>query len=73
MQGLAQCYRHGTVHAYAPAGSFLISVPDVSKHLHRYSDLMVPSVARLLDEMLRGDERFAAGLTDREGRSAGVC
>jgi hypothetical protein len=67
MQGLVQCYRHGTVHAYAPAGSFLISVPDVPQHLHRQGDLIVLSVARLLDDMLRGVERFAAGLTDASG------
>jgi hypothetical protein len=59
---LIRVYRHGTVHAFAPAGTFEIRLSDKAHHLRIEKDRVVVSVEQLLDDLLVGTKYFAKRL-----------
>lgn len=67
---LVRIYRHGTVHAYAPAGPFAVLVSDASRHLSEQGDQVVISIAHLIEDMLKATELFASTLKDEPGSTA---
>jgi len=56
---LIKVYRHGTVHAYAPAGNFDIRLSDKANHLKKESGRVIVSLEHLLSDMLEGVRHFA--------------
>jgi hypothetical protein len=58
-QDIVRVYRHGTVHAYAPAGAFRISVNDPGSHLKKVNGQLGISVADLLGELVDATNHFA--------------
>ena len=62
---LVEIYRHGTVHAYAPAGLFCIVRADTDAHLTNQNGLITISLSRLLDDLLTGTYHFASTLHDQ--------
>lgn len=56
---LIKIYRHGTVHAFAPAGPFHITLSDKGQHLRKEKGRVTISVADLLDDLLGGTKHFA--------------
>ena len=61
-EDLIKVYRHGTVHAYAPSGSFDIRISDKDHHLTKSGDNIVISLEHLLDDLLSGVMHFAKTL-----------
>jgi hypothetical protein len=66
---LVSVYRHGTVHAYAPAGSFNVTF-DVDQHLTIDGAMLVISVQQLVDDMLAAVQLFARTLVNDVGSTA---
>lgn len=61
---LIKVYRHGTVHAFAPAGKFDITLSDKDQHLRKEKGRVTMSVEGLLDDLLEGTKHFAKILHD---------
>lgn len=59
---LIKVYRHGTVHAYAPAGAFDIRRSDKGQHLQRKGGKVTISAEHFLDDLLEGTKYFAKNL-----------
>jgi hypothetical protein len=59
---LVRVYRHGTVHAYAPAGPFCITTHESGDHLRKRNDQITISLEDLLEETIKATLRFATGL-----------
>lgn len=59
---LIKVYRHGPVHAYAPAGSFDIRLSDKTHHLKKSRLRVIISLEHLLDDLLAGVTYFAKTL-----------
>jgi hypothetical protein len=59
---LIMVYRHGTVHAFAPAGTFNIRLSDKAQHLRKERARVIVSVEHLLDDLLGGTKYFAKNL-----------
>jgi hypothetical protein len=59
---LIKIYRHGTVHAYAPAGNFDIRVSDKVNHLKLQRGRVILSLEDLLTDMIKGVKLFAQTL-----------
>ena len=59
---LVRVYRHGTIHAYAPAGRFHIVTRDQKKHLQKRGNLLTISLDDLLREMIAATKHFATVL-----------
>lgn len=56
---LIKVYRHGTVHAFAPAGPFDIRLSDKNQHLRKERGRVIVSVEHLLDDLLAGTFYFS--------------
>lgn len=56
---LIRVYRHGTVHAYAPARDFDIRVSDKAEHLKKEGAKVIISLEHFLIDMLEGTKQFA--------------
>lgn len=70
---LVRVYRHGTVHAYAPAGTFHIATRDPRNHLQKRGNLLTISLDDLLREMIEATRHFAAVLkTDSKSFKRGT-
>jgi len=59
---LIKIYRHGTVHAYAPAVNFDIRLSDKANHLGRQSGKVIVSLEDLLTDMIKGVKLFATNI-----------
>lgn len=59
---LVRVYRHGSVHAYAPAGAFDISTRDSANHLKKRKQCLTISLDDLLCEMVAATQYFATVL-----------
>lgn len=59
---LIKVYRHGPVHAYAPAGSFDIRLSDRTEHLKKPGSRVIISLEHLLDDLLASVMHFARTL-----------
>lgn len=57
---LVRVYRHGTVHAYAPAGLFLIDTDDSTNHLQEHDNRLTVSLNDLLTDTIEATLHFAA-------------
>lgn len=57
---LVRVYRHGTVHAYAPAGAFFIALRDQKNHLRRRKRQLTVSIDDLLADTIKATRRFAS-------------
>jgi len=56
---LIRVYRHGTVHAYAPARDFKIKLSDKAEHLKKEGAKVIISLEHFLIDMLEGTKQFA--------------
>ncbi len=59
---LVRVYRHGTVHAYAPAGAFSIATRDPKNHLRKRKNQLTVSVEDLLADTIKATLHFATVL-----------
>lgn len=59
---LVRVYRHGTVHAYAPAGPFFITTHDSKNHLRKRNDQLTVSLEDLLADTIKAMLHFATVL-----------
>ena len=59
---LVRVYRHGTVHAYAPAGAFFIAICDPKNHLRKRKNQLRASVDDLLSDTIAATRHFASVL-----------
>lgn len=72
---LVKTYRHGPVHAFAPAGSFNIRTVDDAEHLKQAEnpDYLIVSVKTLLDDLEKSVRFFAENLKETgDAREASI-
>jgi hypothetical protein len=63
---LVSVYRHGTVHAYAPAGPFDIRINDSAIHLTRSGNRLVISLDALTKDLIDATKSYSSAMSESD-------